>query len=116
MAIDFDGVDSWLDYSDKIQELADNVKRYRNNNRPQLSQEERDKLKVTEEGLRGNARTIATIVGTDLLTQLQPQLDVLKAGIKKADGFLQSFNTAKDAILAITEVFTAVTNIIALLP
>ena len=116
MTIDFNGVDSWLDYSDKLQELADGVKGFRNNFRPQLSQGERDTLKVYEERLRGDARTIATIVGTHILTRLKPQLDILRAGIERADGFLQSFNNAKNAILAITEVFTAVTNIIALLP
>ncbi|NEU81970.1 hypothetical protein [Nostoc sp. UIC 10630] len=115
MAINFDGVNSWLDYSDKIQKLADEVKRFINNFRSQLSQKERDMLKDYEERLRVDARTIATIVANDLLTRLQPQLDALKAGIEKADGFLQSFNTVKDAILAITEVFTALTNVLDLL-
>lgn len=114
MAINFDGVNSWLDYSDKIQELADEVKRFRNNFSLKLSQEQRNTLKGHEEKLGNYAREIATIVGTELLTQLQPQLDVLKAGIEKADGFLQNFNSAKDAISAITEVFTALTNVLRL--
>lgn len=115
MAIDFDGVDSLFEYSNKIQKLANEVQKFRNNSRTQLSQEEKATLKRCEEDLRDNANEISTDAGIDLLTRLQPQLDVLKAGIEKADRFLQNIDAAKDVISAITEVFTAVTNVLALL-
>lgn len=110
MAIDFDGVDS-----NKIQELADEVKRFRNNSRPQLSQEERNTLKQYEEDLRENANKISTDAGIDLLTRLQPQLDVLKAGIEKADRLLLNIDAAKNVISAIAEVVTEVTKFVNLL-
>ncbi|MEH1848694.1 MAG: hypothetical protein V7L25_27920 [Nostoc sp.] len=115
MAIDFDGVDSLFEYSNKIQELANEVHRFRNNSRTQLSQEERATLKSYEYRLRRDATTIATDAGIDLLTRLQPQLAILKEGIEKADSLLQNIDAAKDVISAITEVFTAVTNVFALL-
>ncbi|MEH2362688.1 hypothetical protein [Nostoc sp.] len=115
MAIDSDGVDSLFEYPKKIQELAEEVKKFRNNFRPQLSQEQRDTLKDYEEHLRDNANIISTGAGIDLLTRLQPQLDVLKEGIKKADSLLQEIDATKDFISGTAKIFTALTEVLALL-
>jgi hypothetical protein len=112
MSINMNGVDTWFEYADICQEIADKLDAFRRNNRGDLNQAQRNNLRFYAEKIREYARDIATIKAIDLLTVLNPQLEKLKDAIKKVDDLLLDVNNTKKIISGIADVFNIIVKIL----
>jgi hypothetical protein len=123
MAVDIDrisintdpnGFDSWLDYADMLQELADELDAFRNVHRNRLEKSQRNNIRFGANRLRQEARTIATLSAIKVLEDAKHELEKLRAATGKMDELIQDINNAKDIISGIGEIFNVISNILTL--
>lgn len=113
ISINVNGVDSWLDYADILQEIADEVDAFRQNYRDKLSQEQKKNLRYYSKKIRKYARDdIATITAIEKLVELDAELAQLKDAVKKVDSFLTNVANTKKAISGLAEIVGFIINII----
>lgn len=109
---DKSGFDSLFDYSDMLQELADELDAFRNIYRSQLSSSQRNRLRSDTNKIRQGARDLATITAIELLTTLNSELDELRGITQKIDGLITDIQKAQDVISGVAEVVDLITNIL----
>lgn len=112
ISININGVDTWFEYGDILQELADKVDAFRRNYRDALLPEQRDKFRDYSERIRDNATQIATIGAIELLTQLEQQLTQLKNLTKTIDELINDITNMQEVILGLAEVVNLTLNIL----
>ena len=113
ISINVQGLDTWLDYAEVLQELADEADAFRQNNRDKLNSEQKKTLRFYSKKIRKYASDdIATIAAIEKLEELDTELTQLKDAIKKVDGFLADLTNANKAISGLAEVVGVIVNII----
>lgn len=113
ISINVNGLDDWFDYAEVLQELADEVDAFRQNNRDKLSNEQKKSLRFYAKKIRKYASDdIATIAAIEKLEELDTELTQLKDAVKKIDGFLAAVTNTKKAISGLAEIVGVIVNII----
>ncbi|WP_159076534.1 hypothetical protein [Nodularia spumigena] len=105
-----------FDYADKLRDLSEDINKYINNHRDNLSPDERSKLQQMSEKIGEDGRTLANINGVELLQSLQDKLNKLLDEVNSINNLLNKVSEKKRFISTVSQIVDTLATVLKLIP